>query len=110
MPSEEENVDIDEITNNLSNIIAQSKVNISSLPMINEFENHKILVNDAVTTAENLHGRYLGALRNNEYDVAKSIVSAINLNKSTEIKAFENALEDFNNKSLNAYNNFEDLP
>ena len=64
----------------------------------------------ALVTAEDLHGRYLAALRNNEYDVAKSIVSAINLNKSTEIKAFENALEDFNNKSLNAYNNFEDLP
>ena len=74
------------------------------------FNNHKNLVEVALVTAEDLHGRYLAALRNNEYDVAKSIVSAINLNKSTEIKAFENSLEDFNNKSLNAYNNFEDLP
>ena len=103
-------VDIDEITNNLSNVIAQSKVNISSLPMINEFENHKILVNDAVTTAENLHGRYLGALRNNEYDVALSISQAILLNKETESRAFENALLEFKEKSLINYANFENLP
>ena len=94
----------------MSGIIAQSKVNFSNLPEIEEFNNHKNLVEVALVTAEDLHGRYLAALRNNEYDVAKSIVSAINLNKSTEIKAFENALEDFNNKSLNAYNNFDDLP
>ena len=110
LPSEEENVDIDEITNNLSNVIAQSKVNISSLPMINEFENHKILVNDAVTTAENLHGRYLGALRNNEYDVAQSISQAILLNKKTESRAFENALSEFKEKSLINYANFKNLP
>ena len=110
LPSDEENVDIDEITNNLSNVIAQSKVNISSLPMINEFENHKILVNDAVTTAENLHGRYLGALRNNEYDVALSISQAILLNKETESRAFENALSEFKEKSLINYANFENLP
>ena len=110
MPSEEENVDIDEITNNLSNVIAQSKVNISSLPIINEFENHKKLVNDAVTTAENLHGRYLGALRNNEYDVAKSISQAILLNKETESRAFENALSEFKEKSLINYANFKNLP
>ena len=110
LPSEEENVDIDEITNNLSNIIAQSKVNISSLPIINEFENHKKLVNDAVTTAENLHGRYLGALRNNEYDVAQSISQAILLNKETESRAFENALSEFKEKSLINYANFKNLP
>ena len=110
LPSEEENVDIDEITNNLSNVIAQSKVNISSLPIINEFENHKKLVNDAVTTAENLHGRYLGALRNNEYDVAQSISQAILLNKETESRAFENALSEFKEKSLRNYANFKNLP
>ena len=106
----EDQINIDELTIELSGIIAQSKVNFSNLPEIEEFNNHKNLVEVALVTAEDLHGRYLAALRNNEYDVAKSIVSAINLNKSTEIKAFENSLEDFNNKSLNAYNNFEDLP
>ena len=110
LPVDEDQINIDELTIELSGIIAQSKVNFSNLPEIEEFNNHRNLVEVALVTAEDLHGRYLAALRNNEYDVAKSIVSAINLNKSTEIKAFENALEDFNNKSLNAYNNFENLP
>ena len=110
MPAEDGEINIDEITIELSGIIAQSKVNFSNLPEIEEFNNHKNLVEVAIFTAEDLHGRYLASLGNNEFDVAKSIVSTINLNKSTEIKAFENALEDFNNKSLNAYNNFDDLP
>ena len=110
LPVEEDQINIEELTIELSRIIAQSKVNFSNLPEIEEFNNHKNLVEIAIVTAEDLHGRYLAALRNNEFEVAKSIVSAINLNKSTEIKAFENSLEDFNNRSLNAYNNFEDLP
>ena len=110
LPAEDGEININEITIELSGIIAQSKVNFSNLPEIEEFNNHRNLVEVAIITAEDLHGRYLASLRNNEFDVAKSIVSTINLNKSTEIKAFENALEDFNNKSLNAYNNFDDLP
>ncbi len=110
LPVEENQVNIDELTTDLSSIIAQSKVNFSNLPEIEEFKNHKNLVEIALVTAEDLHGRYLAALRNSEFDVAESIVSAINLNKSTEIKAFENSLGEFNNRSLNIYNNFEDLP
>ena len=103
-------VNIEEITSNLSNIIAQSKVNLATLPDINEFEKHKSLVKDAVTTAENLHGRYLGALRNNEYEVAQSISQAILLNKETESRAFENALLEFKEKSLINFANFNNLP
>ena len=99
-----------EITNNLSNFIAQSKGNIATLPEINEFDGHKSLVNDAVSTAENLHGRYLGALRNNEYEVAKSITQAILLNKETESSTFENALLEFKEKALQNYENFKNLP
>ncbi len=110
LPTDEENVNIEEITSNLSNVIAQSKVNISTLPEIYEFEKHKALVSDAVTTAENLHGRYLGALRNNEYEVAKSISQAILLNKETESRAFENALLEFKEKSLINFANFNNLP
>ena len=110
LPTDEGSVNIEEITNNLSNIIAKSKVNLATLPEINEFEQHKALVNDAVTTAENLHGRYLGALRNNEYEVAQSISQAILLNKETESRAFENALLEFKNKSLINYENFINLP
>ena len=92
------------------NIIAQSKVNIATLPEIKEFENHKSLVIDAVSTAEDLHGRYLGALRNNEYEVAQSIAQAILLNKETESRSFENALLEFKEKSLLNYANFNNLP
>ena len=107
---DEENVNIDNLTTELSSIIAQSKVNYSNLPEIAEFDNHKNLVEVALVTAEDLHGRYLAALRNNEYDVAESISSAILLNKSTEVRAFENSLTNFNQKSLNIYNNLSDLP
>src|SRR6056300_999377 len=110
LPTDEENVNIEQITTNLSNVIAQSKVNIATLPEINEFEKHKSLVNDAVITAENLHGRYLGALRNNEYEVAQSISQAILLNKETESRAFENSLLEFKEKSLINYSNFKNLP
>ena len=110
LPTDENNVDIEVITNDLSNIIAQSKVNISNLPEISEFSKHKALVNDAVDTAENLHGRYLGALRNNEYGVAQSIAQAILLNKETEIQLFESALITFKDKSNSNYNNFKNLP
>ena len=110
LPIDEDSVDIEEITNNLSNIIAQSKVNIATLPEIKEFENHKSLVIDAVSTAEDLHGRYLGALRNNEYEVAQSISQAILLNKETESRSFENALLEFKEKSLLNYANFSNLP
>ena len=110
LPTDEENVNIEDITNNLSNVIAQSKVNIATLPEIDEFQKHKSLVNDAVITAENLHGRYLGALRNNEYQVAQSISQAIILNKETESRAFENALLEFKEKSLLNYGTFKNLP
>ena len=110
LPVDEANVNIEAITSNLSNIIAQSKVNYSSLPDIEEFENHKILVNDAINTAENLHGRYLGALRNNEYDVAQSIATAIYLNKESESRAYENALSAFKDRSMTNYGNFNSLP
>lgn len=110
LPVNEGEVNINDLTTELSSIVAQSKVNYSNLPQIAEFNNHKNLVQVALVTAEDLHGRYLAALRNNEYDVAASISSAILLNKSTEVRAFENSLSDFNLKSINIYNNLTDLP
>ena len=110
LPIDEDSVNIEEITSNLSNIIAQSKVNIATLPEIKEFENHKSLVVDAVSTAEDLHGRYLGALRNNEYGVAQSIAQSILINKETESRSFENALQEFKEKSLLNYAKFNILP
>ena len=110
LPVTEKEVNIEELTTELSSIIATSKVNFGNLPDIPEFSNHKNLVKTAITTAEDLHGRYLAALRNNEYDVASSISTAILLNKNTEITAFENSLEVFKEKSLESYERIEKLP
>ena len=110
LPTSEEDVDIDILTLELSDIIAKSKVNYEQLPEIEEFQNHKNLVNIAISTAEDLHGRYLGALRNNEYEVAASIATAIKLNKETELNAFENSLDVFNENAIVTYDNFSDLP
>ena len=110
LPTSEEDVDIDILTLELSDIIAKSKVNYDQLPEIEEFQNHKNLVNIAISTAEDLHGRYLGALRNNEYEVAASIATAIKLNKETELNAFENSLDVFNENAVVIYDNFSDLP
>ena len=57
------------------------------------------LVDIAITTAEDRHG-YLGALRNNEFDAAASIVTAIYLNKETELGAFKTSLSEFNENAL----------
>jgi len=110
LPTSEEDVDIDILTLELSDIIAKSKVNYDQLPEIEEFQNHKNLVKIAISTAEDLHGRYLGALRNNEYEVAASIATAIKLNKETELNAFENSLDVFNENAIETYDNFSDLP
>ena len=110
LPTSEEDVNIDILTLELSDIIAKSKVNYDQLPEIEEFQNHKNLVNIAISTAEDLHGRYLGALRNNEYEVAASIATAIKLNKETELNAFENSLDVFNENAVVIYDNFSDLP
>ena len=110
LPTKEEDVDINAITLELSNIVAVSKVNYDQLPDLEEFKNHKNLVNIAISTAEDLHGRYLGALRNNEYDVAASIATAIYLNKETELDAFKKSLSEFNDNALLIYDNFSDLP
>ena len=110
LPTDSENIDIGSITLELSDIIAKSKVNFEELPDIEEFQNHKNLVNIAIATAEDLHGRYLGALRNNEYEVASSITTAILLNKETELNAFKNSLDEFKVNALKTYESFSDLP
>jgi hypothetical protein len=110
LPTDSENIDIGSITLELSDIIAKSKVNFEELPDIEEFQNHKNLVNIAIATAEDLHGRYLGALRNNEYEVASSITTAILLNKETELNAFKNSLDEFKVNALITYESFSDLP
>jgi hypothetical protein len=102
----DENTEIDQLTASLSEITAVSKRNFEDLSDIKEMNNHRNLVKTAIITAEDLHGRLLAALRNNEYDVVNSISSALLLNKETELNAFKNSLTIFDqNKTLV----FEDL-
>ena len=97
----DESTEVDILTTSLSEITAISKRNYQDLPNIEEMNNHKNLINTAIITAEDLHGRLLAALRNNEYEVVNSIASALLLNKETELNAFEKSLNIFdNNKSL----------
>ncbi|MDA9275550.1 hypothetical protein N9Q11_01230 [Acidimicrobiia bacterium] len=97
----DETTEIDQLTMSLSEITATSKRNYADLPEIKEMNNHRNLINTAIITAEDLHGRLLAALRNNEYEVVNSIASALILNKETEINAFQKSLNIFDdNKSL----------
>ena len=105
----DETTQVDVLTTSLSEITATSKRNYAELPIIEEMNNHRNLVNTAIITAEDLHGRLLAALRNAEYDVVKSISNALLLNKETEIAAFENSLNIFKNNKLIFYSNIEKL-
>lgn len=97
----DETTEIDKLTTSLSEITATSKRNYADLPEIKEMNNHRNLISTAIITAEDLHGRLLAALRNNEYEVVNSIASALNLNKDTELNAFEKSLNVFDdNKTL----------
>ena len=105
----DETTEVDVLTTKLSEITAISKRNFSELPDIEEMINHKNLIEVAIITAEDLHGRLLAALRNNEYEVVNSISSALLLNKQTELSAFENSLSIFNTNKSADYKSIKDL-
>jgi len=105
----DETTEVDVLTTALSEITATSKRNYSELPDIEEMNNHKNLINTAIVTAEDLHGRLLAALRNSEYEVVKSIASALLLNKETELVAFENSLEVFKENKTAVFQSIQTL-
>ena len=105
----DETTEIDKLTVTLSEITATSKRNYADLPQIMEMNNHRNLINTAIVTAEDLHGRLLAALRNNEYDVVNSIASALILNKETELNAFENSLNIFDENKTVAFKDIQKL-
>ena len=80
------------------------------MPNIQEFIEHKQLVNSALVTAQDLHGRLIASLRNNESEVANTLIIAINLNKSSEISFFNDSLLDFQEKYGLILENIEKLP
>ena len=105
-----ENIDIDLLSNQLSEISATSKLNYEKLPDIDEFNNHTLLLDETLKSAEDLHGRLIASLRNNETDVSNALLIAINMNKEIEQNSFNDALEIFKINKTNLYNNLVTLP
>ena len=68
------------------------------------------LVFSALVTAQDLHGRLVASLRNNEVEVANTLISAIELNKNSEISFFNDSLSDFQEKYRSILENIEKLP
>ena len=101
---------IDDLANELSLIGAKSNLNGDTLPTIDEFNDHKQLVNSALITAQDLHGRLVASLRNNETEVANTLISAIELNKKSEISFFNDSLLNFQSKYESILENIEKLP
>ena len=105
-----ENIDIDLLSNQLSEISATSKLNYEKLPDIDEFNSHTLLLDETLKSAEDLHGRLIASLRNNETDVSNALLIAINMNKEIEQNSFNDALEIFKINKTNLYNNLVTLP
>ena len=85
-------------------------MNYEKLPEISEFTNHTLLVSETLKSAEDLHGRLIASLRNNETDVSNALLIAINMNKQIEQDSFNDALEIFKINKTNLYNSLDTLP
>ena len=106
----DENTDIDKLAEDLSIIGSKSVLNGESLPEIDEFDSHTQIVNSALSTAQDLHGRLVASLRNNEIDVAQGLISAIKLNKESEVNFFNKTIDEFNQTYLVVLNEIGELP
>ena len=105
-----DDLDIDLLSNQLSEVSATSKLNFEKLPDITEFNSHTLLMEETLKSAEDLHGRLIAALRNNETDVSNALLIAINMNKEIEQNSFNDGLETFRINKTNLYNSLETLP
>jgi len=103
-------IDIDLLSNELSEISATSKLNYEKLPSIDEFTNHTLLLKETLNSAEDLHGRLIASLRNNEIDVAKALIIAINMNKQIELDSFNEGLNLFKQNKSILYRSLQSLP
>ena len=105
-----DDLDIDKLSSHLSEISAKSKRNYENLPIITEFNNHYLLLEETLKSAEDLHGRLIAALRNNEFELGKSLILAIEMNKDIETTNFDKSLVNFKNNKTNLYENIYKLP
>ena len=105
-----EDTNIDDLAAELSLIGAKSNLNAETLPDLDEFKNHKELLKSALITAQDLHGRLVASLRNNEDEVAMTLIRAIEFNKESEIAFLNNSLEIFSLNYENVLKNIGELP
>ena len=105
-----DDLDIDKLSSQLSEISAKSKRNYENLPIITEFNNHYLLLEETLKSAEDLHGRLIAALRNNEFELGKSLILAIEMNKDIETTNFDKSLVNFKINKTNLYENIYKLP
>ena len=105
-----DDLDIDKLSSHLSEISAKSKRNYENLPIITEFNNHYLLLEETLKSAEDLHGRLIAALRNNEFELGKSLILAIEMNKDIETTNFDKSLVNFKINKTNLYENIYKLP
>jgi hypothetical protein len=106
----DDKLEIDFLSSQLSEISAKSKRNYENLPNIYEFENHYLFLQETLNSAEDLHGRLIAALRNNEYALANSLIVAITMNKEIESSSFHKSLLEFKINKTNKYNDISKLP
>ncbi len=106
----DENTNIEIISNKLSEISGTSKLNFNNLPQIQEFEKHSLLLDVTLESAEDLHGRLIASLRNNENEVAKSLIVAIKMNKDIEISELNKSLSKFYENKIIILSNITKLP
>ena len=105
-----EDTDIDSLSNQLSEISAISKRNYEKLPAIDEFTKHTLLLKETLISAEDLHGRLIASLRNNEIEVSNSLIVAINMNKEVEQNSYNKALNEFKINKSKLYESINSLP
>ena len=106
----DDDTNINELANNLSSVGAISTLNSESLPDIEELKDHKDLLISALITSQDLHGRLIASLRNNESEVAQTLINAIILNKETEIIFYNTSLKQFYEKYAEIIKNIPKLP
>ena len=101
---------ISSLTIELSNISASSISNFEQLPDITIFNEHNKRLNQSIAIANELHGQYLAALRNQENETAKSLILSIDLNREFIKQSYDNSLDEFRTQVTALYNSLIPFP
>jgi len=94
----------DEIETELNNSVTNAKNIYLLIPKNEEFKEYRLIMEQVIHTAEDLHRRYLISIRNNDTDVSKSLKMAMELNVLSSYKKLEISLENYKTNSLEILN------